>query len=311
MSLSKEELRQLTERYIQGKVSKTEFDYLVDRMAGGREEVSEIMEEYFNQYLEEESTEEKEDSPKIGLYWRVAAAASLVSLLAIGAWFYIGNVWQDKPMIYQTAYGEQLDVWLQDSSRVSLNAGSELRAGSFENKESREIYFSGEAYFEISRDEMKPFIIHIGEQRVEVLGTAFNIHSYQEEENFELIVAEGSVAVQISTAGGAKEVMTAGQSIIIHKGTGQYELGNTAEVLWKNKVFSYNQSPMKDVLAQLERHYGVELEVVDSTILDLKLSGRFENKNMEDMVSAIAFLAGKENEPRENLLKVKALPMKE
>src|SRR5690606_8328137 len=96
----------------------------------------------------------------------------------------------------RTAYGEQRQVLLPDSSRVWMNALSTLSYPADFGNHRRDVEISGEVYFEVRRDPVKPFLVKTGELSVQVLGTQFLLNAYEEEPEIRVSLLTGRVAVQ-------------------------------------------------------------------------------------------------------------------
>lgn len=104
-------------------------------------------------------------------------------------------------LVYNTLnvpYGKQFEVVLSDGTQVFLNSGSTLRYPvSFLEGKDREVFLTGEAYFEVNRDERHPFMVNANEMQVEVLGTKFNVSHYPEDSNINTVLVEGAVQLRI------------------------------------------------------------------------------------------------------------------
>src|SRR5690606_548553 len=98
----------------------------------------------------------------------------------------------------ETPYGSQYQVILDDGTKVWLNAGSILHfPQSFEGKKEREVTLSGEGYFEVAKKRKQPFIVRGRDQKIEVLGTHFNVSNYPESVKTKTTLIEGAVKVSV------------------------------------------------------------------------------------------------------------------
>jgi len=184
-----------------------------------------------------------------------------------------------------TPRGGQYQFILPDGSKVWLNAASKLKFPStFSGAANREVELSGEAYFEISKDKKHPFIVLSRGQEVEVLGTHFNINSYNDEGDTKTTVLEGSVRVTLMDArnnGTSNVTLKINQQAVL---TGYAHLAvkevDAAEIAsWKNGKFIFNSEALGSIMKQAERWYNV-VPVFQDDIKDLKLTGaisRYEN----------------------------------
>ncbi len=159
-----------------------------------------------------------------------------------------------------TPKGRQFQLVLSDGTKVWLNAASSIRYPTvFSNKE-RKVEITGEAYFEVAHNASAPFKVKVNaETEIEVLGTHFNINSYENEESINTTLLEGSVRVKnISSA----IVLAPGQQARVN-GEEKIKVFNDVDVeqvmAWKNGVFNFNDATLQEVMRQLERWYDIEV----------------------------------------------------
>jgi ferric-dicitrate binding protein FerR (iron transport regulator) len=164
--------------------------------------------------------------------------------------------------IYNTLYNPKgsrpVDMTLSDGSRVWLNAGSSVTYPvTFTGKE-RKVSIDGEAYFEVTHDEQKPFIVTKGEMETRVLGTHFNIKAYDEEDEIRVTLLEGSVSVTKNAAG---SILKAGQQAQVKNGIKvNSDVDLEAVMAWKNGRFIFQGTGTEETLREIARWYDVELE---------------------------------------------------
>ena len=159
-----------------------------------------------------------------------------------------------------TPKGRQFQLVLPDGTKVWLNAASSLRYPTVFAGSEREVEVTGEAYFEVAKNKQKPFRVKINEQTtVEVLGTHFNINSYQNEDNINTTLLEGSVKV---INGSEKIIITPGQQAQV-AGQAKIKVVNGVDLekvmAWKNGMFNFQDATLKEVMRQLERWYDVDV----------------------------------------------------
>lgn len=158
--------------------------------------------------------------------------------------------------ILSTAKGEQYQVKLPDGTHVWLNSASALKyAPSFAGKAERKVELTGEAYFEVAKDKLHPFIVRARGQEVSVLGTHFNINSYTDEPVVRTTLLEGSVGINHKT------VLKPGQeSLWSENGVISVQPADTEVALaWKNGSFIFKDVPLDRVMRQISRWYDLEI----------------------------------------------------
>lgn len=195
-----------------------------------------------------------------------------------------------------TANGETYALVLPDGSKVWLNAATSLKyPASFANLKERVIELSGEAYFEVSKDKSRPFIVKSAEQEVKVLGTHFNINSYADEMYTRTTLLEGAVRVSI---GSNYIALQPGKQVSLNKKQGNLVVSevDVEEVMaWKNGNFVFMNEDIKSVMKKISRWYDVEV-VYEQDVSKKAVWGtisRFRNVsqvlNMLEMTGVVKF----------------------
>lgn len=148
---------------------------------------------------------------------------------------------------------------LPDGTIVYLNGASSLRYAKGLKGKQREVFLEGEAYFEVSPDKDRPFIVNSREQKVQVLGTHFNVSSYGGEP-VKTTLLEGAVKL-ISTGNKDKEVILkpGDQATLGIEGFEVKKVDTDSAIAWK-EIFVFDQTPLKNVLKQLGRWYHVDVD---------------------------------------------------
>lgn len=178
-----------------------------------------------------------------------------------------------------TPRGGQYKLRLPDSSLVWLNAASSLKFPTIFAEDSRIVELSGEAYFEVSKDQNRPFKVLTGKETVEVLGTRFNVNSYDNEVTSMTTLVEGKVKVSIPDT--ESKILHPGQQISVHqkKGIKVYNVNIQEAVAWKNGEFMFNNEDIKSAMRKVSRWYDVEF-VYETNVENVPIWGsisRYEN----------------------------------
>ena len=188
-------------------------------------------------------------------------------------------------------YGKRFDVVLSDGTIIYMNAGTELKYPiSFLSEGNREVYVSGEAYFDVAPDTERPFIVNAETLDIEVLGTEFNVQAYPEDKLSDVVLVEGSVAMYANE--GHKENVT----VLTPGNKGSFDRSDSEIVTekvnvrvytsWRNGELVYRNIPFKHMLKKLERHYNIKM-VLDNSVLGEELfSASFDRKSIEDVLKS-------------------------
>ena len=199
----------------------------------------------------------------------IMAAAMIVPLiLVIGFAFYTNS---RVDLLGRTPYaeiyvpkGEKARILFQDGSEAYLNSDTKIRYPRKFGLTKRNVYLEGEAYFNVSHNKYRPFIVHTGNTHVKVLGTSFNVNAYVNDEKIYVVLDEGKIEFNTFTEHYA---IYPGQQFIYNKRSGEYfvhHLSKSTNVsLWKENIVYLNDTPLFYVLQILERRYDVSFTVRD------------------------------------------------
>jgi len=176
-----------------------------------------------------------------------------------------------------TPKGRQFQTTLADGTRVWLNAGSSLRFPTAFTGKERRVEITGEGYFEVAKQAAKPFIVSTDHAtEIVVLGTHFNINSYENEASIKTTLLEGSVNVRTQSGNrNAQVIIRPGQQAQL--ADGKFKINTDIDVgkvmAWKNGVFNFNDAKLEEVMRQLERWYNIEV-VYEKGIPELEFMGK-------------------------------------
>ncbi|MGJ1318508.1 FecR family protein [Sphingobacterium spiritivorum] len=184
--------------------------------------------------------------------------------------FAVADVHESKGIaenIISTPRGGQWQVRLADGSHVFLNAASSISfPGSFSGIKKRIVKLKGEAYFEIAKDKEHPFIVKTEKQHIEVLGTHFNVSSYQDDEYTRTTLLEGAVKIHTENPSIEDVLLRPGQGACYSANTLQIANVDVEEsVAWKNGEFSFADEDIYGIMRKIARWYDIEVVYVNKT----------------------------------------------
>lgn len=187
---------------------------------------------------------------------------------------------------------------LRDGSKIALHGSSSLEVIAFDEN-IREVRVTGKAYFDIERDESRPFIIHTGNAKIEVLGTSFLIDTYGEKT--EVCVESGLVELSKMINGKSDVAVTLSKGEMglvnnVNKGIIKKNNNDLNYLAWKTKIISFNGSSMSEVKSVIEDVYGIEMKFENPSFKDCKLTAKFNKKKPKDAIEIIARTFGVEFE---------------
>jgi len=316
-----EQIKELLARYIKGECTDQEIDLLekwFDRVAvddiTGRildhadEErmVMELRKALAAREGNRETAEgEVEEEPEAGMarvarmrrlrIWSIAAAWAGLILAAGGFWLQSSRKSMEPAIKRQhafvevvTKYQQVRKVLLPDSSTVWLNSATHL-AFDPDFLNNREVHLSGEAFFDVRRDALHPFIVKAGGVSTLVLGTSFNVSAYPEAGEMRVSLKTGKVAVDYGN--NLKQMLAPGQLLVCERGSGDERMirQEPAEMdVWTGGRLVFYETPMKEALAQIEARYGIHI-IYDRPIRDGNITARVENTALEKVLARLKF----------------------
>jgi transmembrane sensor len=220
--------------------------------------------------------------PRVMLF-RVGIAASIL-VVAGALWLFVHsrevsgtNVTGGISYITKRAGKEMLRDTLPDGSVVVQNANSILYYTSVFNKDNRDLQLTGDASFDVTRNPAQPFRLQIGKLRVMVLGTSF--HVQQSVSTIEVSVKTGSI-----------ELFTDSDSLVVKAGgQGLYDIKENKFLTGQAaRVLVFENSPLKDIVAKIEKAYGVTVVFSDAKLKNLTMSSSFDNDSIPYIFEVIS-----------------------
>lgn len=244
-------------------------------------------------------------------FWFKAACVILLIIIS----FVVGK--QHLPNEQKNLYtqiivpiGEKAQIRLPDNTQVWINSGSSLKYPVNYGTESREVFLEGEAYFDVTKQNGKLFIVNTKDVRIKVLGTAFNVKSYGLEKTVETTVVRGLVQVEsISSVSGAVLVnpnekatyikvlkqlavtSTSKPNQMVEKQVRPIQISkiNPETVIsWKDQHLIFTDEMFRDMIVKMERWYNIKIEINDTSLLSERYNGKFvHNENIYQVLEAI------------------------
>jgi len=223
---------------------------------------------------------------------------------------------QAKPETIVTQKGSRSQTFLADGTTVWLNADSKLHYNNDFSGATREVTLEGEAFFDVVKQTGRPFIVHTSGIDIRVLGTAFNVRSYPEEDSVETTLFRGSVEVFRHTAISKKAItLVPNQKISISKQAANESLevsqdkrpsakeisiehfispidstekeSERIETAWVFDRLKFEAVPFEDVAKKLERWFNVTITFTDEKVKKLNVYGSFKDETVEAVFAAL------------------------
>jgi transmembrane sensor len=184
-------------------------------------------------------------------------------------------------------------VCLADGSTIYLNSSSTVKYPEKFGGNDREIYFYGEAFFEIAHDPTRPFIIETGETRIKVLGTSFNVKAYPETDRIEVVVNSGKVLfyhVDKNDKILGQVILVKGDKGVYYRKSCQFARFVNDEpnyLSWKTGVLVFSETSLDKVLSAVGQKYGVTFNLAEKDLSQLKLTATFDNETLDAVLEVL------------------------
>ncbi len=214
-----------------------------------------------------------------------------------------------------TKNGSNTQLKLPDGSFVWLNAGSKLNYGKINETGVREVYLTGEAFFDVVKNPQRPFIIHTSSIDIKVLGTKFNVKAYPDDKTVETSLIRGSVEVTVKNRPEEKYLLKPNQKLILlneayaekmtaeHQALGSklpvitirqlsYIKGDTSavETSWVRNKLIFEDEPFVDMAKRMGRWYDVEFEFRNKNIEDERINVVFDGETLAQALNYLKLI---------------------
>ncbi len=189
-------------------------------------------------------------------------------------------------------HGKRSKVLLPDGTQIWLNAGSTLIFPSHFEKKSREVTLRGEMYAQVSHDPERPFLVKTDHLDVKVYGTGFNLSAYEDASPW-IVLVEGSVGIK-SDKGSEMKLAPNERAVRTENGTLERSwVDVNSYVSWKDGYLTYHETPIADVLKQIERYYNLSFNLDDNVSLQgMTCSGKIIlSDNLDNVLTALTLIS--------------------
>lgn len=251
--------------------------------------------------------DDQKSKSKTILYAMAASVAAIFVLLSSYV-FVFQNSDADKLNIISTQYGSKSKVEMPDGTQIWLNAGSKITYDNQYGKKTRSVSLEGEAFFDVHHDPKHPFIIHTKNLTLKVLGTAFNVRAFKEENNSVATLIRGSLEASFPSKPEQKIILKPKEKLVISnknttkKATADIERIEMAlsyvndvatidniieEIAWTENKLIFRSKTFEELVFDFERWYNIKIEIEDEAIKSKKFTGSFKNETFFEALDAL------------------------
>jgi len=239
--------------------------------------------------------------PNRSLGWSKVATMAAAAAVLIAFLFYVyipqfdtnPEAANHRPKMERisTQRGQRTVFRLSDGSKVYLNASSSIKIPTEFGDSTRDVYLKGEAFFEVTHNPGKPFLVHTSNAYTKVLGTKFDVKAYPGDDPVRVVVKEGRVALGST----ANPDTTHNKITRNHMGTlsrqGEMQISEVKiekYLSWRDGRLVFKSTPLREVIPQLERWYDINIEVADSALYSQRMTASFKDEPMSEVLKIIA-----------------------
>lgn len=233
-------------------------------------------------------------------WFRIAAIWFLPVLMVSGSLYYFLSARRDRMQQEEVAFvqkfaanGQRALVVLPDSTRVWLNGGSVLIYPSKFIACDRNVCLSGEAFFDVTKDASRPFVVDVNHVRITVLGTTFNLSSYPDSPEVTATLATGNISANVE-GNPQTYVLSPDDQFVYNRETGKVSIGHVKAgqfSVWRTGELYFSDTPFLEVMSQLERAFNVKIHIMNTRHNNQRVHAHFNsNYTIKEVMDIIKIL---------------------
>lgn len=253
--------------------------------------------------INQQSSSKIIEFPKKKNKWIYNIAASILLIFSVGTIYYFMQYSNKQIQTQQNT----LAFYFSDSTKVTINQNSQIKYSKQYNKKERRVQLAGDAFFEVTPNKTKAFIVETQNIEIRVLGTAFYVNSRKGSDEIEVIVEHGKVSV----TGPLQEeiILTKGEKAIFKKEEKSLvkEINSDPNYLaWESKVLHFNNTKLSKVIEDINKAYHTELFISDSSIQKLQLTATYKEKSLKSVLKLLSETLDLKITKKKNKIKITA-----
>lgn len=212
--------------------------------------------------------------------------ASIAAIFMIGIFTFYYTNFYNPTILKLNNTNSIMEISLNDGSTVWLNSNSSLEYTKRFDENNRGVQLKGEAFFEVTKNPEKPFIVSTNNSNTTVLGTSFNVIS--EKENTTVSVATGKVQVA-NKNGSSQVVILPGFSANVKESEViSSEIKNQNYLSWKTNILEFENNTLEEVRVALEKHFNISI-IIQNEDSNCQFTGKFNNANMDEILAVMSY----------------------
>lgn len=223
------------------------------------------------------------------MWFQRVAAVLLLPLIGLCAFLLVGRGAEIRMVEMKTQPGMVASVVLPDSSVVTLNSNSSIKYPSDFRGDVRQVELNGEAFFDVTKDEAKKFIVNTpNATKIIVYGTEFNVEAYANENVERATLQSGKIGFVYNHDGHERQcMMSPDERITYDVSTGNVmreRIPVEVETSWKDGMLVFKNTPFDQILRRVGRYYNVKFNINDESLATLKFTGTFKHQSLNNVL---------------------------
>ncbi|WP_158795709.1 FecR family protein [Pedobacter sp. L105] len=284
------------------------FKNIQQRITSGDEaEEEELPLALYNKVAEEPIVYTQPATAGFGWIHQAAAALLLICFTFITCHTYFA--YKKELIVKETAKGVRSVFTLKDGTQVRLNSDTRLEYPANFSDSTRDVFLSGEAFFDVSKDKAHPFIIHTKDMDIKVVGTTFNVQAYENENSTEATLIHGAITVTLKDAAKKQIFLKPSQKLVLtnlrneRRRTKNAKQNATAvvrqltyfkpdhstviETSWTENKLTFKNEDFSTLARSMERWYNIDINFQSETVKQLRFTGVIEKENINEALKAL------------------------
>lgn len=208
------------------------------------------------------------------------AFTNIAAVVAIAAclWLIIDHRYEnrmaDSLVTVEIPAGHRMDITLADGTKVKLNSGACFKYPQSFSSSLREVYLDGEAFFDVTHNEKKPFVVNTYNADIKVLGTSFEVVANESEHEFSTTLVEGKVVVECKNAPNEEIALEPSQKVTMENGHLSIEDADLLETaLWTDGILDITGTDFGKLMRKMEKAYGVRILIQRAEMPEIECVG--------------------------------------
>lgn len=225
-----------------------------------------------------------------------AAAVSALAIMLLGVFIggrYVSVTGEPDmlyPMLIQVPEGQRSHTFLSDGTEVWLNSNSKLFFND-SDKKYRQVLLDGEAWFDVSQNEQRPFVVATAKTKIQVLGTIFDVRAYNSDDSAVVKLYEGKVALSDAVNTPLCTLMPNEMCVVSDGGYEKKEIENDSTIDWNGGFYSFKNKTYSEIFRTIEAYYNIDIIVCNEKVGTYKCTARFKQEEpLHQILTSMALI---------------------